>query len=108
MIPGTLWRVPYALVSLIRHTRQYSLPQTSSTNKAHVLWPVRTSVLVQKFVVSRTDCPDFRLGVWRAVMLKHHPGHFGGRTTKTVGPDVAAHDFRRRRISLLHFIAPLR
>ena len=31
-----------------------------------------TSVLDQKFLVSRTG---FRQGVWRAVMLEHHKGH---------------------------------
>ncbi len=43
---------------------------------------MRASVLVQKFVVSRTDFPVARRGVWRAVMLKHHKG----RTTTTERP----------------------
>ncbi len=64
----------------------------------------RTSVLVQKLVVSRTGFPDFRLGVWRAVMLKHHKG----RTTMTESPQsptcgslVPSSGGRQNRLTML-------
>lgn len=44
---------------------------------------IAPSVLVQKFVVSRTGFPAFRQGVWPAMMLKHHKD----RTTTTERPE---------------------
>lgn len=63
-----------------------------------------SSVLDQKFVVSRTGFPGFRQGVWRAVMLEHHKGRttmIGRPENPPCGSFVPPSGGRQNRLTML-------